>query len=50
MVFFLLGGRPGRLNGAGAGRDKAERFMAARGKGSRSKTGKRGTGRRRRAA
>ena len=38
------------LKGDGAGRDKAERFMAARGKGSRSKTGKRGTGRRRRAA
>ena len=38
------------LKGDGAGREKAERFMAARGKGSRSKTGKRGTGRRRRAA
>ena len=38
------------LKGDGAGRDKAERLMAARGKGSRSKTGKRGTGRRRRAA
>ena len=38
------------LKGDGAGRDKAERFMAARGKGSRSKTGKCGTGRRRRAA
>lgn len=38
------------LKGDGAGRDKAERFMAARRKGSRSKTGKRATSRRRRAA
>jgi len=38
------------LKGDGARRDKAERFMAAHRKGRRSKTGKRGTSRRRRAA